>query len=90
MARGLSASVEAVNLLAVVEYQQAGQALVSFLVSFAYVRKRSARTTEDGQPRSQTVPTYAGPSRADLESMWACQSSVDALQQSATAGQAPE
>jgi hypothetical protein len=76
MARGLGASVEAVSLLAVVEYQQAGQALVSF----AYVRKRSARTTEDGQPRSQTVLTYPGPSRADLESVWACASASQAAE----------
>jgi hypothetical protein len=47
-----------------------GERLVSFPVSFAYVRNRSARTAEDGQLRSQTVMTYAGPYRADLESVW--------------------
>ena len=32
------------------------------------VRNRSADTTEDAQPRSQTVMTYSEPSPADLES----------------------
>lgn len=36
---------------------------------FATVRNRSAHTTEDGQPRSQTVMTYSEPSPADLESV---------------------
>jgi hypothetical protein len=48
--------------------------LVSLLVSFSYVRNRSARTTEVGQPRSQTVMTHSEPSRADLESVWGQQS----------------
>jgi len=43
---------------------------VSFLASFTYVRNRSARTTEDGQPRSRPLLTFAGLSRADLESPW--------------------
>src|SRR5690348_14179851 len=34
---------------------------------FAPVRNRSAHTTEDAQPRSQTVMTYSEPSPADLE-----------------------
>jgi hypothetical protein len=34
---------------------------------FAAVRNRSAHTTEDAQPRSQTVMTYSEPSPADLE-----------------------
>ena len=33
---------------------------------FATVRNRSAHTTEDAQPRSQTVMTYSEPSPADL------------------------
>jgi hypothetical protein len=36
---------------------------------FATVRNRSAHTTEDAQPRSQTVMTCSGPSPADLESV---------------------
>ena len=36
---------------------------------FATVRNRSAHTTEDAQPRSQTVMTYSEPSPADLESV---------------------
>ncbi len=44
---GSFASGEAVGLAAIVEHQRAGQVLVSFLVSFGYVRNRSARTTED-------------------------------------------
>ena len=36
---------------------------------FATVRNRSAHTTEDAQPRSQTVMTYNEPSPADLESV---------------------
>ena len=43
--------------------------LVSLLVSFVYVRNRSAHTTKNRQPRSRTLLTYAGPSRADLESV---------------------
>ena len=39
---------EAVALPVIVVHQRAGQALVSFLVSFGYVRNRSARTTQDG------------------------------------------
>jgi hypothetical protein len=36
---------------------------------FATVRNRSARTTEDAQPRSRTVMTYREPRPADLESV---------------------
>jgi nucleoside-diphosphate-sugar epimerase len=36
---------------------------------FATVRYRSAHTTEDAQPRSQTVMTYSEPSPADMESV---------------------
>jgi hypothetical protein len=43
--------------------------LVSLLVSFSYVLRRSARTTENRQPRSQTFLTCVGLSRADLESV---------------------
>jgi hypothetical protein len=41
----------------------------SAVKDFATVRNRSAHTTEDGQPRSQTVMTYSEPSPADLESV---------------------
>ncbi len=41
---GSFASGEAVGLAAIVEHQRAGQVLVSF----GYVRNRSAHTTEDG------------------------------------------
>ena len=54
---------------AIVEDRRAGQALVSFLVSFACIWNRSARTTENQQPRSRTLLTLAGLSRADLESV---------------------
>ena len=36
---------------------------------FATVRNRSAHTTEDAQPMSQTVMTYGEPSPADLGSV---------------------
>jgi hypothetical protein len=71
LASGSLASVEAADLPACAEQQRTDLALVSFVVSFSYVRNRSARTTEDGQPRSRTVATYAVPSRADLESVLA-------------------
>ena len=45
---GSFAPGEAVALPVIVEHQRAGQALVSFLVSFGYVRNRSACTTQDG------------------------------------------
>jgi len=44
LAPGSLASGEAVGLPAIVKHQRAGQALVSF----GYVRNRSARTAEDG------------------------------------------
>jgi hypothetical protein len=40
------------------------------LVSFSYVLKRSAHTTQDRQPRSRTLLTYIGPRHADLESVF--------------------
>ena len=43
--------------------------LIFMVVSFAYIRNRSARTSSDSHPRSRTLLTYAGPSRADLESV---------------------
>jgi hypothetical protein len=43
----------------------AGPALVSFPVSFVYVRTRSARTTRDGEPTSGTLLDYAEPWPAD-------------------------
>ena len=70
LAPGSFASVQAADLPAGVDQQRAEPALVSFVVSFSYVRTRSACPTEDGQPRSRTVATYAVPSRADLESVW--------------------
>ncbi len=42
---------------------------VSFVASFSYVLRRSAYTTQDRQPRSRTLLTFPGPSRADLESV---------------------
>lgn len=61
--------VQAADLPAGGDHQRADPALVSFIVSFSYVRNRSACPTEDGQPRSRTVANYAVPSRADLESV---------------------
>ena len=37
------------------------------MTDFATVRNRSAHTTEDTQPRSQTVMTCSEPSPADVE-----------------------
>ena len=48
----------------------AGQAPVSFLVSFVYVRNRSAHTIRDRRPRSRTLATFTGFRRADLEACW--------------------
>jgi hypothetical protein len=67
LAPGSFASVQAADLPAGVDQQRAEPALVSF----SYVRTRSACPTEDGQPRLRTVATYAVPSRADLESLLA-------------------
>ena len=39
------------------------------VTDFAPVRNHSAHTTEDAQPRSQTVMTCSEPSPADLESV---------------------
>ena len=58
-----------VAVMAAVEHHPVDQALVSFVVSFSYVRRRSARTTEDGQPRSRTLLNRGEPRRADLESV---------------------
>jgi hypothetical protein len=41
----------------------------SRLVSFGHVRRRSVHTMRDRRPRSRTLSTVAGPSRADLESV---------------------
>src|SRR6516164_7147004 len=43
--------------------------VVSFVVSFSYVRRRPARTTQNRQPRSRTLLTYPGLSPTDLESV---------------------
>src|SRR5579875_269581 len=43
--------------------------LVSFAVSFSYVRTRPARTAYNGQPKSRTLLSYAEPSPTDLESV---------------------
>src|SRR6516164_8077366 len=43
--------------------------VVSFVVSFSYVRRRPARTTRNRQPRSRTLLTYPGLSPTDLESV---------------------
>jgi hypothetical protein len=71
LASGSFSSVQAADLPASGDHQEADPALVSFVVLFSYVRNRSACPTEDWQPRSQTVANYAVPSRADLESVWA-------------------
>lgn len=55
--------------VAIVNDPQTGQALVSFLVSFVYVRNRSARITEDGQLRSQTLLNRSERIPTDLESV---------------------
>jgi len=47
-----------------------GQALVSFLVSFIYVLRRSAHTIYNERSRLHTVLNYSGPWRADLASVW--------------------
>ena len=44
--------------------------LVSLLVSFSHVRGRSLGTTQNRQPRAQTLLTYDGLSPTDLESVW--------------------
>ena len=54
---------------AFVQDRWTGQVPVSFLVSFAYVQSRSARTTEDAHSRSRTLLTFAELSPADLESV---------------------
>ncbi len=54
---GSFASGAATGLPAIVKHQRAGQALVSF----GYVRNRSARTTEDGQPRSRNPSPRPNP-----------------------------
>ena len=43
--------------------------VVSFVVSFSYVRRRPARTTQFRQPRSRSLLTYPGLSPTDLESV---------------------
>jgi hypothetical protein len=48
---------------------RAGRVLVSLLVSFSYVLRRSASITRNRQPRSRTHLTSTGPRRADLESV---------------------
>ena len=51
------------------EHYLADPGPVSFLVSFAYVRHRSVRTTENEQPRSRTLLTSGGLRSTDLESV---------------------
>src|SRR6188472_1893175 len=53
------------SLPAIAGYLRTGHALVSLLVSFGYVLQRSARTTEDGQHRSQTLLACTGLSPTD-------------------------
>ena len=43
--------------------------LVSFIVSFSYVRRHPAHTTRDRQPRSRTLLNYGEPKPTDLESV---------------------
>lgn len=59
-----------IAVMVAVEYHRVDQGLVSFLVSFTYVRTRLAGTTYNRQPRSQTLVNYAGPGPTDLESVW--------------------
>jgi hypothetical protein len=54
------------SLPAIAGYLRTGHALVSLLVSFGYVLQRSARTTEDGQHRSQTLLASTGLSPTDV------------------------
>jgi hypothetical protein len=49
---------------------RAGHAVVSFVVSFVYVQRRSARTERDRQPRSWTLLNRGEPGPTDLESVW--------------------
>ena len=69
LASGSFALGEAVDLTALVGHRRAGQALVSFVVSFSYVRNRWLRTTKDRQPKSKTLMTCAGLRPTDLESV---------------------
>ena len=69
LASGSFAPVQAADLPTGIDHQRSDAALVSFVVSFSYVRNHSACPTEDRQPRPQTVATCAVPSRADLESV---------------------
>ena len=50
-------------------FAEADPALVSFVVSFIYVRNRSAHNMWHRQPRSRTLLTFAGRRSADLESV---------------------
>ena len=54
---------------AIAGYPQAGHVLVSFVVSFVYVRNRPVRIMSYGQSRSRPLATLAEPRRADLESV---------------------
>ena len=51
--------------------QAQGRPLVSLLVSFSYVQRRSAYTTQDRQPRSRTLLNPSGRIPTDLESVLA-------------------
>ena len=70
LASGSFPSVRAADLPAGVDHQRADPALVSFVVSFGYVRNRSECPTEDGQPRSRTVATYAVPAAQTWKACW--------------------
>ena len=69
MDNGRSATGSRQDPVAIVNDPQTGQALVSFLVSFVYVRNRSARITEDGRLRSQTLLNRSERIPTDLESV---------------------
>jgi hypothetical protein len=58
------------SLPAIAGYLRTGHALVLLLVSFGYVLQRSARATEDGQHRSQTLLACTGLTPTDFESVW--------------------
>jgi hypothetical protein len=69
LAPGSFAPGEAVGLPAIVKLQRADQALVSFLVSFSYVRPGSPGHSRPCRRRSQTVTTGGERGPTDLESV---------------------
>jgi hypothetical protein len=72
LAPGSFAPGEAVGLPAIVKLQRADQALVSFLVSFSYVRPGSPGHSRPCRRRSQTVTTGGERGPTDLERVLGC------------------